>query len=72
MDIKPGDVVMLKSGGLPLTVASVEDDNVTCVWMSDDGVLFHDTLPAAVLDLLELDLEGDDDEEEDEEEDDED
>lgn len=68
MTLTPGDVVMLKSGGHPLTVASVTDDTASCVWMSDDGVLFHDTLPIAVLDLLEVDT-SEDDEDEDEEED---
>lgn len=70
MTFNPGDVVMLKSGGLPLTIATVSDENVTCVWMSDDGVLFHDTLNAAVLDLLEIDLSEDDEDEEEEEDED--
>ena len=33
MELKPGDVVMLKSGGHPLTVAEVSKDTVACVWM---------------------------------------
>ena len=67
MELKPGDVVMLKSGGHPLSVVEVKDGNVVCVWMGNEGDLFRETLPLAVLDLAEHD-----DEEEDEEEDDED
>jgi uncharacterized protein YodC (DUF2158 family) len=68
MNLRPGDVVILKSGGHPLTVAEVKDDAVACVWMGDGGDLFRETLPLAVLELAEVDLEEDDDEEEDEEE----
>ena len=70
MDLKPGDVVMLKSGGHPLSVVEVKDGNVACVWMGNEGDLFRETLPLAVLDLAEHDTS--DDEEEDDEEDDED
>jgi uncharacterized protein YodC (DUF2158 family) len=67
MDLKPGDVVILKSGGHPLSVVEVNDGKVVCVWMGNEGDLFRETLPLAVLELAEHD-----DEEEDEEEDDED
>ena len=69
MDLKPGDVVMLKSGGHPLSVVEVKDDNVVCVWMGNEGDLFRETLPLAVLDLAEHDGEEEDDEEEDDEDD---
>jgi uncharacterized protein YodC (DUF2158 family) len=65
MDLKPGDVVVLKSGGHPLTVAEISEDAVACVWMSDEGALFREILPLAVLELAEIDL-AEDDEEEDE------
>jgi len=68
MNLRPGDVVMLKSGGHPLTVAEVKEDVVTCVWMGDQGDLFRETLPFAVLELAEIDV-SDDEEEEDEDED---
>ena len=68
MDLKPGDVVMLKSGGHPLSVVEVKDGNVVCVWMGNEGDLFRETLPLAVLDLAEHDDEEEDDEEDDEEE----
>jgi uncharacterized protein YodC (DUF2158 family) len=69
MDLKPGDVVILKSGGHPLSVVEVKDGNVVCVWMGNEGDLFRETLPLAVLELAETD--APDDEEEDEDEDDE-
>lgn len=76
MDLKPGDVVMLKSGGHPLCVAEVNDGKVVCVWMGNEGDLFRETLPIAVLESAELDLddedEDEDDEDDEEEEDDED
>jgi uncharacterized protein YodC (DUF2158 family) len=67
MGLKPGDVVILKSGGHPLTVAEVNEDAVVCLWMGNEGDLFRETLPLAVLELAEID--DSDDEEEDKEED---
>jgi len=67
MDLKPGDVVVLKSGGHPLSVVEVTGGNVVCVWMGNEGDLFRETLPLAVLELADA---SDDDEEEDEEEED--
>jgi uncharacterized protein YodC (DUF2158 family) len=80
MDLKPGDVVILKSGGHPLSVVEVNEGNVACVWMGNEGDLFRETLPLAVLELADTsDDDGEDDEEdnddeetEDEEEEDED
>ena len=69
MDLKPGDVVVLKSGGHPLTVVEVKDGNVACVWMGVEGDLFRETLPPAVLELAEADTDDDDEEDEDEDED---
>ena len=71
MDLKPGDVVVLKSGGHPLSVVEVTGGNVVCVWMGNEGDLFRETLPLAVLDLAEHDLDDDEDDEDDEDEDDE-
>ena len=70
MDLKPGDVVILKSGGHPLSVVEVKDGNVACVWMGNEGDLFRETLPLAVLELAEHDTSDDEEEEEDDEEDD--
>jgi len=74
MELKPGDVVTLKSGGHPLTVVEVKEDEVACLWMGGEGDLFRETLPLAVLERAEDDEdheEEDDDEEDDEDEDDE-
>ena len=70
MELKPGDVVTLKSGGHPLTVAEVHEDTVACLWMGNEGELYRETLPLAVLELVES--ESDDEEEDDEDEEDED
>lgn len=67
MDLKAGDVVMLKSGGQPLTVAEVKEDDVLCLWMGIEGDLFRETLPLATL----VQVEEDPDEEEDDEDEDE-
>lgn len=71
MELKPGDVVILKSGGQSLTVAEVHEDDVACIWIGEEGELFRETLPAAVLELAHVvdeDEEHDDEDEEDEEE----
>ena len=69
MKLKPGDVVMLKSGGQALTVAEVSDDAVECLWMGADGDLFRETLPLVVLERADIDPLDDEDIEHDDEED---
>jgi len=71
MELKTGDVVMLKSGGQPLTVAEVKGDNVVCLWMGSEGDLFRETLPLATLERLEIEDEDEDDEDDEDEDDDE-
>ena len=71
MELKPGDVVILKSGGHLITVAEVNEDAAACLWMGSDGDLFRETLPLAVLEPAEAD-DPDDDEEDEEDEDNED
>ncbi|WP_027529200.1 YodC family protein [Bradyrhizobium sp. WSM3983] len=72
MELKAGDIVMLKSGGQPLTVAEVKGDDVLCLWMGMEGDLFRETLPLATLiQVEEEDLEDEDDEDEEDDEDDE-
>lgn len=66
MELKAGDVVVLKSGGQPLTVAGVNDQSIECIWIGEEGELFRETIPAVALDLAMI--ETDEDEEEDEEE----
>ena len=75
MELKPGDVVMLKSGGHPITVVEVDEDKVECLWMGTDGDLFRETLPLVALESLDPEADDEEDDEEDadeEEEDDED
>jgi uncharacterized protein YodC (DUF2158 family) len=72
MDLKPGDVVMLKSGGHPMTVAELSDDAVECIWMGGEGDLFRETLPLAVLERAEIDTSDDEEHEDEADEDDED
>jgi uncharacterized protein YodC (DUF2158 family) len=75
MEFKAGDVVVLKSGGQPLTVAEVNDQNVECIWIGEEGELFRETLPAVTLELAEIATDneeeenGDDEEEEEDEQD---
>ena len=57
MDLKAGDIVMLKSGGQPLTVVEVKDEDVLCLWMGMEGNLFRETLPLAVLEQVDPDEE---------------
>ncbi|HEY6255639.1 MAG TPA: DUF2158 domain-containing protein [Xanthobacteraceae bacterium] len=65
MAFAPGDIVVLKSGGQPLTVVAVEEDSVECIWLADDGVLHRETIPNLALAAVEED--EDDEEDEDEE-----
>lgn len=78
MAFKPGDVVVLKSGGPAMTVASVEEDDVKCLWIGEEGELFREDIPAIALELIETeddldeideDEDGDEDGDEDEDED---
>jgi uncharacterized protein YodC (DUF2158 family) len=71
MELKPGDVVILKSGGHPVTVAEVNDDTVECLWMGGEGDLFRETFPKAVLESAEIDDAEDEDQDEDEQDEDE-
>jgi uncharacterized protein YodC (DUF2158 family) len=70
MAFEPGNVVVLKSGGQPMTVAAVDEDSVECLWLGEDGELFRETIPSVVLTVIpdaldddDLDVEDDDDEE---------
>jgi uncharacterized protein YodC (DUF2158 family) len=62
-----GSVVVLKSGGLLMTVVSASDDEIECVWLGEEGELFRHSIPAIALEAAPL---ADHDDDEDEEEDD--
>ena len=65
MTFQPGDVVVLKSGGQFMTVAEVAEQGVECIWVGEEGELFRETLPPAVLKATEG-TEDDEDEDDDE------
>lgn len=67
MELKSGDVVMLKSGGCPLTVADVDGNDIECIWLGEEGDLFRETLPRAVLELALVIPHDDEDESEEDE-----
>jgi uncharacterized protein YodC (DUF2158 family) len=70
MALEPGDVVMLKSGGHTMTVVSVDEENIDCLWIGDDGQMFRQSIPAIALTVvegLELDEPDEDEETEDDE-----
>lgn len=70
MPFEPGNIVVLKSGGFQMTVADITDDGVQCLWLGEEGDLFRETLPAAVLELVPaIGPEDEDDEDGDDEED---
>ncbi len=54
MAFEPGDVVMLKSGGHSMTVVSVGDEDVDCLWVGDDGELFRQSIPTVALTAVEI------------------
>ena len=71
MDLKSGDVVILKSDGHPMTVAEVNDGAVACLWMGGEGDLFRETLPLATLELADIEASEDDEEDDGDEDEDE-
>jgi uncharacterized protein YodC (DUF2158 family) len=54
MAFEPGDVVALKSGGYSMTVVSIADEDIDCLWVGDDGVLFRQRIPAVALTIVDL------------------
>jgi uncharacterized protein YodC (DUF2158 family) len=67
MTFAPGDIVALKSGGLSMTVVSIDEDEVECLWLGDAGELFRQAIPAVALVMLESSESETDDEAEHEE-----
>ena len=66
MAFAAGDIVVLKSGGPPMTVVSVGEDEIDCVWCTDDGDFFRESIPTVALETVDHgddDLEDEDDEE---------
>lgn len=49
-NIKIGDVVTLKSGGLQMTVKSIEENDAVCVWYDQNkGGIIMETLPLVMI-----------------------
>lgn len=61
MAFEAGNVVILKSGGQPMTVVAVDDEQTECIWTGEDGDLFRETIPTVALE--EVEFESDDEEE---------
>jgi hypothetical protein len=51
-----------------MTVVSVDDEDIDCLWIGDDGELFRQSIPAVALTIIEL-TDSDDEDEAGEEED---
>jgi len=64
MTIEAGAVVVLKSGGMAMTVVSADDDAAECVWCGEEGELFRETIPTVALMIA---VEKDEEEEEEDE-----
>jgi uncharacterized protein YodC (DUF2158 family) len=78
MTFAPGDIVALKSGGHSMTVISVEENDIDCLWLGDAGELFRQSIPAVALTMIEhsdaedeTEEDADDDDEDEDDEDDE-
>jgi len=67
MTFRAGDIVTLKSGGQALTVAAINDEDATCIWLGEEGDLFREQIPLIALEAI-LDPEDEEEEEEEEEE----
>jgi uncharacterized protein YodC (DUF2158 family) len=46
---KVGDVVVLRSGSIPMTVEEIDGKDVSCVWMDEKRKMERGTFPAATL-----------------------
>lgn len=56
MAFSPGDIVQLKSGGAAMTVVAETAEGVHCIWHGQPpSDLKSGVIPAACLDVLELD-----------------
>jgi hypothetical protein len=62
MTFSPGQVVTLKSGSQPLTVVSVAEEDIDCVWIGEEGEFFRQVIPAVALTAIDADEEDIEDE----------
>ncbi len=68
MSIEAGAVVILKSGGEPMTVVAIEGDNAECVWCGEEGDLFRERIPTLALQIATPESENEEEDEDEEEE----
>lgn len=61
MTIEAGTVVMLKSGGEPMTVVAVDGETAECIWCGEEGDLFRESIPTLALQVA-MPADDDDDE----------
>jgi uncharacterized protein YodC (DUF2158 family) len=69
MTFSPGDIVTLKSGGQALTIAAIDSEEATCIWLGEEGDLFREAIPLIALQALDLDEDEQEDEDDTETED---
>lgn len=62
MTFSPGDIVTLKSGGQALTIAAIDGEDATCIWLGEEGDLFREALPVIVLQAIDLNEDEQEDE----------
>jgi len=67
--MKPGDIAVLRSGGQPMTVVAVEGEEARCMWMSEEGELYRESIPLLALERLDEEDEEDDDEDDEDDDD---
>lgn len=72
MELVPGAVVVLKSGGQLMTVVKVTGEEAECIWIGEEGDFFREKIPTIALDVIDLEEHKKADEEEEEEEEEED
>ena len=56
-EFEKGDVVQLKSGGPPITVSDIEEEDVWCEWFDKKGVHHKEVFDVAMLIKVEKDPE---------------
>jgi len=56
-EIKVGDTVKVKSGGVFMTVSEISNGNATCLWMDQKQKQNSDQWPLIVLEKIDYDAE---------------
>jgi len=48
-ELKPGDVVELKSGSIPMTIGWIESGMANCFWLGSEREIKSESIPVAAL-----------------------